>query len=386
MTAWVVRATAPGLDSFASSGALALNCLVRTDLTGLSGADIARLGTSRAHSRELSNLSRLAEGDLVVATDSATRDVLVGRICGEYAHRPDLDPDHPHTRPVAWGPRVSRQAITSGGLRMPGIHVKALGQLEVDDASQQLLERAALGQLTAPSRPSRPARAASTVPAALVDEAAANALLAAVPRRHGSPVSWVDEQLSLEEQEQCRHTVRPCGWHTRHRYWLPLPLVRARADGPNVLVVGANPTCPDEPAPDNTTVNRVVAFGEFVRAASLAIANVASRRTPTFADLRSVPADERWGQRQELMLRAAMQQADLIVVAWGSDAAPWFPLEVERVSALLAEAQAAGAIVVDAFGRQRHPSRWPTVARDAAGSRQLLGVVCRWSRPPLAPR
>lgn len=374
MTVWVVRATAPGLASFADHNHLALNCLVSSDLTGLDSTAIAALGPSRAHSRELSHLPRVTIGDLVVATDSASRNVLVGRVTGNYAYRPDLDVTHPHTRPVTWGPQVRRTALTAAGLLLPGIHVKALGELPVAAAIGQLLEQAADGRL-------EPAHPAPTTPAQVVPaDAPSIGWLELVGRRLGHPASWADEQIAAEELEECRHTIRPCGQHTRHRYWLSVPVRRPSPDGPNVLVVGANPTCPDEPTPGNTTVNRVVAFADLLSAASIGMVNVASRRTQTFADLRTHPVDDRWGPRQEPMLRRAMGQADVIVVAWGNDAASWFPDEAERVSALLLDAQTAGAVVVDPFGRQRHPRRWPTTALDATGQPHLLSSMRPWSR------
>jgi hypothetical protein len=369
MRTWVVRATAPGLDSFARRGGLALNCLVRDDLSGLDGSAIAALGTSRAHSRELSRLPELSRGDLVVATDSAKRDVLVGRICGEYGFRPDLDATHPHTLPVAWGPRIRRTAMTTAGMNLPGIHVKALGEVYPDVASRLLLERAADATVDPVRMP--PARPETTVQV--------SSGLGTVGQRRGAPVSWVDEELGQEPREACQHSVRPCGRHTRHRYWLPLPLPVPHSSGPNVLVIGANPTCPDEPAPGNTTVNRVVAFAGLVGAASVGIVNIASRRTQRLADLRSVPSEERWGERQEAMLRAAMEQADLIVVAWGSKPARWFPRELALVTEMLVEAQRSDAVVVDPFGRQLHPQIWPTKARTASGESELLAGLRPWS-------
>ncbi len=81
--------------------------------------------------------SVLALNDRVVTYDPPSREYLLGTITGEYAYRPDLIPDYPHTRKVTWGGRVSRDLLSANAKNTLGSIVtlfqpsdEALAELE----------------------------------------------------------------------------------------------------------------------------------------------------------------------------------------------------------------------------------------------------------------
>lgn len=57
--------------------------------------------------------STIASGDAVVTYDPPAREYLLGSIVGEYAYRPDLLYDYPHTRAVRWAGRVNRDHLSA---------------------------------------------------------------------------------------------------------------------------------------------------------------------------------------------------------------------------------------------------------------------------------
>ena len=52
-------------------------------------------------------------GDRIVTYDSSQREYMVGTVTGGYAYSPTAISDSPHTRPVTWEGRVSRDALTT---------------------------------------------------------------------------------------------------------------------------------------------------------------------------------------------------------------------------------------------------------------------------------
>lgn len=371
--AWVVRATEVGLSFFEQHGVVALNCRVRVDVTGVPREEIARCGPRPALAAQLVRLLAAAEGDLVVATDSGTPgQVLVGTVAGPYRYDPSLEPDHPHIREVRWHGRRRRDDLKAAGVGIPGIAVTAIGPLEVpDDVRQRLIT-------VPPTRTGHPTRARRRpMPAPVADGGRQGLdLVAVIPRRVGLPVSWRDPVP--EPEVPCDHPGRRCERHTRHRYWLEVPLRRRDDAGPNVLVVGANPTCPDEAAAGNTTFARVRALGEELGAATLGMVNLATRRTHDVATLAQLPPSERVGPRQEAMLRAAFGQADLVVLAPGKEADRLLVHERQQVERLLADEMARGLAVLQPVGIPAHPMRWPTARPVGGGTSALVQHLQPW--------
>lgn len=380
--AWVVRATEVGFDFFTTHRLLALNCLVRRDVRGLAREQVVRAGPSARLGAQLARLLDVAPGDLLLATDSARReDVLIGTAAGTYRYDPELDPEHPHVVDVEWLGRRPRAAVVAAGVVIPGIAVTAIGPLHLPAETRAELASAPLRDPHVAPRVARPRAAGRHAPAPAPAppsegrECGAD-VLASLPRRSSGPVSWRDPVP--EPPVPCDHPSSRCRQHTQHRYWLEVELRQPDPRGPNVLVVGANPTCPDRPALNNTTYDRVRRLGDELGAASLGMVNLATRRTAGVAGLRQVPAEERVGPRQPEVLREALARADLVVLATGSEITALLPDQVSALSALLREEVARGLVVVEPVGLPTtHPMRWPT-ARRADGHSTLWHSLCRW--------
>jgi len=125
----------------------------------------------------------MAEGDLVLTPEPATRTILLGRIAGEYEYLDQpitADNDHQHLRPVRWFARVSRDELSYGArnslgslmaLTQPG-HVEELQRLaegHADDPPPVPVEQVAVSRaaprpvverVTVPASASVPARVA----------------------------------------------------------------------------------------------------------------------------------------------------------------------------------------------------------------------------------
>jgi hypothetical protein len=163
---------------------------------------------------------------------------------------------------------------------------------------------------------------------------------------------------------------------------LPGQLPESNPDGPNIVVVGSNPTCPDTPAPNNVTFRNVLTFARVVRAASVGMVNVASRRSASFDDLRRLPADQRVGPRQQLMLREAFRLADLVVLASGPEPAKRMPAEWAKLTDLLAAEQKRCLVVASVEGRLLHPQVWPVKARRQGEELpRVVTDLMQWRRP-----
>jgi len=266
---WLLRATDPGLDWCHHHGVLALNCLVRADLGALNPDQIRSLAPNHVYARALATMLDIQPGDQVVATDSnRNRELMIGRVGSRYAYRPELSSEHPHVCEVAWNMPRPRADVVRRGLVIPGREVPILGELQMPDHLGPLTmnHERQTRRSSAPTPAKTRARLETAMPFVGLS---GRDLISTIPRRNGAPVSWIDPKQHAEEVIACNHPGGPegrCTRHTRHRYWLALTLRRPSPQGPNVLVVGANPTWPDEPAPGNTTVNRVLTFADHLGA------------------------------------------------------------------------------------------------------------------------
>ena len=375
---WLVRATSVGFDVFREHGIVALNCLVRRDITGLAPQDIEASGTSRAHARELARVLHLDPGHLVIATHSKRRDVLIGTVLDLYEYRPDLVAEHPHTFAVTWGALLPRELLDAERIRWPYLNVRAITEIDLPPGALRLVVRAASGeQLGTPSRRTRSSgRTNPTVPVRRRAVGVCGAeLLAQVPRRRSEPLTWVDDNLS-SEQRIVPCPVGRCVDHTRHRYWLPIELPRPNPKGPNMLVVGVNPTCPDVDHPRNRTYQQVRRLAAGVGAASCCMVNIATRRTGDVAELLSV-AGELVGPRHESMLRVALERADLVVLAHGripgGRRSPLHPLR-SRLLGLVDEQRERGLVVAQIGEFPSHPWPWSTTV--PGNEQALVELLC----------
>jgi hypothetical protein len=193
---WMIRAGRGGkyAPAFLGRSAAILGWGATGDIQGLSRDDLAervrtafpgytkgQLGTTV---NVLARFARtIADGDLVLTPEPATRTILFGRIAGEYAFLSesiDADTDYQHLRPVRWFARVSRDELSYGArnslgslmtLTQPG-HARELLQLadvRADDQPPAPIEQraarrsepeAVIDRVTVPATASVPARVA----------------------------------------------------------------------------------------------------------------------------------------------------------------------------------------------------------------------------------
>jgi hypothetical protein len=375
---WLVRATDVGFDVFREHGIVALNCKVRRDITTLTPEQIEESGSSRRHARELARVQHLDPGHLVIATHGRRRDVLIGTVTEEYVFRDDLIPEHPHTFEVAWGKQIPRLALDEAGMPWPPRAVVAITDVDLPPAALDVVKRAAAGEEFGTPRRSRLGRTPPDTRTSAVRRQAVGIsgpkLLARVRRRTGGPVSWVDPAFADEERTvPC--PVDRCHDHTRHRYWLPIELHAPRPDGPNLLVVGVNPTCPDVDHPRNQTYRQVRRLAAGIGAASCGMVNLATRRTGNVSELMSV-GGELVGPRHAVMLKKAFEQADLAVLAHGriegSRRSALEPLR-ERLMSLVDAERTRGLVVAQVGEFPSHPWPWSTTV--PGGLEDLVAVL-----------
>lgn len=375
---WLVRATDVGFDAFREHGIVALNCKVRRDITPLTPEQIKESGSSRRHARELARVQHLDPGHLVIATHGRRRDVLIGTVTEAYVYRDDLIPEHPHTFEVAWSKQIPRSILDDAAMPWPPRAVAAITDVELPPAAFAVVQRAAAGEeFGAPERrqrgQSKPKTRTPAVRRQAVGVSGAE-LLARVRRRRVRPVSWVDPGLAGEVRVVPCPAER-CHDHTRHRYWLPIALPAAQPDGPNLLVVGVNPTCPDVDHPRNQTYRQVRRLAAGIGAASCGMVNLATRRTGNVSELMSVDG-ELVGPRHESMLRDALAQADLVVLAHGriegSRRPALEPLR-EQLMSLVDVERRSGLVVAQIGEFASHP--WPWTTTVPGGPKHLVNVL-----------
>lgn len=376
---WLVRATDVGFDIFRRLGVVALNCKVRRDITTLTPEEIEESGSSRRHARELARVQHLDPGHLVIATHGRRRDVLIGTVTDEYVYREDLVPDHPHTFEVAWGQQIPRSVLDQTGMPWPPRAVVAITDIDLPAAALDVVRRAAAGEpFSTPrsrqvGRPQPEKSTDTSIRRQAVGVSGAE-LLARIGRRTGGPVSWGDPALAGEERiVPC--PVDRCHDHTRHRYWLPVELKAPRPDGPNLLVVGVNPTCPDIDHPRNQTYRQVRRLAAGIGAASCGMVNLSTRRTGNVSELMSV-GGELVGPRHEGMLEQAFAQADLVVLAHGriegSRRSALEPLR-EKLMGLVDVERSRGLVVAQIGEFPSHPWPWSTTV--PGGADDLVAVL-----------
>lgn len=385
---WLVRATDVGFDAFREHGIVALNCKVRRDINPLTPEEIEQSGPSRRHARELARVKHLDPGHLVIATHGRRRDVLIGTVTEEYVYRDNLVPGHPHTFEVAWGLQIPRSVLDEAEMPWPRRAVVALTDVDLPPAALAVVQRAAASvEFGAPRRRLRsrakPEAGTQAIRRRAVGISGAE-LLARVPRRVGEPVSWVDPAFAGEERVlSC--PVERCHDHTRHRYWLPIELHRPKPDGPNLLVVGVNPTCPDVDHPRNQTYRQGRRLAAGIGAASCGMVNLATRRTGNVSELMSV-GGELVGPRHEGMLKGAFAQADLVVLAYGRiEGSRRTALESlrEQLMSLVAAERRRGLIVAQIGEFPSHPWPWSTTVPGT--SADLVAVLSDTTGVSLPP-
>jgi hypothetical protein len=368
---WLVRATDPRFEQFEAHGVVALNCKIGQSIAALRPEQIVALGPSKQHARELARIHEISPGDVILATDSHhPNQVLIGIVEDLYEHRPGVIDGHPHMFSVTWRGRIPRQMLTTHGAQWKRSPV-AIDVWTAPDAARDIVLRAAAGEI--PRRddvPPRTQAAPSTSGGVCGSE-----LLSTVRRRLGRPADWLDEAQGAEPRiAPC--PINRCDDHTKHRYWLDLAQPDPVASGPNLVIVGINPTCPDIPHPRNTTFQQARRLARGIGAASCVLVNLATRRTANQDELLMVPDGDIVGPRQEHMLALALSQADLVVLAFGRLPGPVGDLlrsQHQRLLQMLDKERADGLVVAHVTDFPRHPRAWTAVAGHADA---LAAALC----------
>jgi restriction system protein len=165
-SAWIVRVGQANRRAavFQNPGAIALGWADVPGVGDLNAVDLDALTVMvrKANAREpeldaeqlLAFRDDVAVGDLLIAPDAVSGDVLVGAVTGEYAYQPDLAAYYPHRRAATWYGRVRRADIPSA-LESDTRGVTMRAAVGTGDEWLALAQAAA----PEPSRTSRAARA-----------------------------------------------------------------------------------------------------------------------------------------------------------------------------------------------------------------------------------
>ena len=387
--AWIVRATDPGFCAFESGRALAVNCHVVADITGMTLEEIEFATQGPALARELRQLLEVRAGDIVIATDGNNRHQLLIGLAASRNGRSDLYrfdlaiARHPHTVTVDWVTRVSRKAVKARtSLTFTARAPRAFGSLDASPTDYRELLDLMRRESSSPTSVVAPLRTVDRYRAAAINTQGA-LRLAAGPRprrrsRQDGPVSWRDPALENDAMTDCDRPARTsCGQHTLHRYLLEVPCPGTVASGPNLLVVGLNPSCPDDTG--SSTVRRICALASDLEAASAGIVNLATRRTLTQRGILATPPTERVGPRQTGIVIEALASADIVILAFGAAARLGLTPEWSWFRGQLLRERERGLVVLNPYGKFRHPSRWATRRRDNLGNSELVGNLQTWT-------
>ena len=281
----------------------------------------ALIGLSDGHPRHAGELhdfvSGMEHGDAVIGMVRVadSDEVLVGTVVGSYEYRPDIRPDEPHQRTVEWHGRATRAQVAAAGVELPpGLSRLAIGRLEDGRLAHSIR--------SSPSQ-EKPARQVGEAAARVSSLPAGPLAVSDIPLRSFGPLHWIDLGYAAEAVVACPEEP-PCRHHTVHRYLLDVALPSPTPDGPHILIVGANPSCPDRPQPGGRSprfVLNVSTLAASVGAASCGVVNLLTRRTASLDHLemlvRNHPDAEMVGGRQQGILDAALERADLVVLAYG---------------------------------------------------------------------
>ena len=193
-------------------------------------------------------------------------------------------------------------------------------------------------------------------------------------RTEGIPV-WPD--VDDGPLDRCRRprSCRP-PLHTRYRHTMTL-FEEPTRNGPAILYVGLNPTCPDDVTQPTFAPSIEVArmFGP----RWVGMTNLLAFRTRHLDTQPEGAHDLRGGSRE--VLEAMIPQVDVVIAAWSLSPRS----DVETEAAWTVDVlQQAGIPIIGLDGRPLHPSRWlqwlrrlPNRTSDPTTEYQELGALLR---------
>lgn len=369
---WMTKSTDPGLQACRDAGVIAVNFYVRFDVSGRAESElVADLKGSRSaiFARQLFRFANAIQvGDRVVTKDAG--DWYEGTVTGDYFYQPSLIDEHPHVRSVSWQHTPLDQAEAQD--------VQALRRSPY--ATVELLEPRTDGGERAVSQPPV-ARQRGTL---------------AIAKSPSAPLQWRADRAGVHPvwpevddgpRVPCARLRRPCrpAEHSRWRHTATL-VDAPTAPGPAMLVVGLNPSCPDDLG--QATFAPVIAVAEQLGARWAGMVNLLPLRLTDLSTLSAeVPAETLVADNRRVV-EAMLGQVQGVIAAWGMQPGSTAPSTANAVIGderdwLLKAAARAGVDVVGIDGRPLHPSRWLQTLRGRASDRSdeaaqlaaLLGLL-----------
>ena len=154
MNIWVIRAGHGGYyaDDCREHGVVALGWAEMGDLSDLRTRDDILRGLKEAHPNAkrgrliawASQLFKLVHevqiGDIILTPVSATRQIHMGKVAGEYRYLPDVIEDKPQTRPVEWSRTISRDDLSLRARNSAGSTLTLFSMAEHRDELLHLFE------------------------------------------------------------------------------------------------------------------------------------------------------------------------------------------------------------------------------------------------------
>lgn len=359
---WMVKTTDPKLEACRTAGVVAVNFHVGFDPSLLSDDELRSTLKGSRSARYTNQLLRfvhkIAIGDRVVTKEGDRW--FAGSVASGYRYDPRVIDGHPHVRSVRW------QNTPLGPAEAMAIENARRSRY----ATVELLEGSVLLDAGRPS--GDPVAELSEFPA---------------PSRHLGQIRTAGRPrwpaFDDGPRESCQRSLRLCrpATHTRYRHTATLLDDPSKA-GPAILVIGLNPSCPDDP--DQPTFRPARQVGQVLGARWVGMINLLARRAP---DLSQVAGDDLVGQSREV-LEAMLNQVDFTIAAWGlapasdTHSETTAVVEVERLWTL-ETLRRAGVPVLGIHGQSRHPSRWLQWVRSRVTDRAREGEHLAAALAPL---
>lgn len=339
---WMVKTTDPGFDICRCGSVVAVNFHVRENVAGVPEADlVARLrGTASARfARQLSRfINDMESGDTIVT--KVGKRWAAGEVVGDYRYDPGVVNDHPHLRPVRWSSDLLDDQTAEA--------------IEAARRSRYAtVERLHLGQANAVFQSSVAARSPQPALHASVTTEAVR-----ISSKPGVRPRWpaVDDGPPVP----CQRTSRSCGApHTMYRH--TATLLDEEVAGAVLLVVGLNPSCPDDL--NQPTFQPIRRVGLALGARWVGIVNLLALRAPDLATLSPSTTPAQLLGDTSRVLAAMLPQVDAVIAGWGLKPGAGASDIVEAIARAaaretLARCEHAGVPVYGMGGQPRHPSRW----------------------------
>lgn len=343
----VINSSHRSFEEIDNRSVVRLNCLVRADVTGLDRAEVAALcehptpGTRSNYARQLIDFRDEPDGTVVMLR-RGKREQYFARLVGEYEYEPS-DAEYPHVRHVV--------GLTPTGSFVSGVPTTVFRDVPSD---------------TPEVREKRSVSRRDEVFAVHAWQRDARARVEVAPW----PISSADG-----EPVPCPYR-RPTCRHTPFRHLAVLSHATS-PDGHDVLIVGLNPSCPDESS--NPTFSQMIRLLNALKPRSSAVVNLLSIRGTSPEDLPAPFTSEENG----LFIEDAVSAASLVICAWGG--LTRLPSEARALASavqsdIFAVASHRGTPCLVVGDRPSHPRGWARFG-DLLGELQELEQLTKRTSP-----